>query len=88
MSLNNRVLCIPQPMTAEQIAERRIKQEKYENYLATPEGQRELKERLDNAAREVQAELGLTGNPQYDDFVRRAKHNEWWYGVKDRQFTI
>ncbi len=86
MSLNDRVLRVPQPLTPEQIAERRVNQEEYENYLATPEGQRELKARLDDAARKVRADLGLTGNHQYDDFVKRAEHSEWWHRVKDIPF--
>lgn len=86
MSLNDRILRVPQPMTAEQKEERKRRQKEYEKYLSTTEGQRELKARLDDAARKVQADLGLTGNPQYDYFVRRAEHAEWWRRVKDVPF--
>ncbi|MBI4116183.1 hypothetical protein HY449_00385 [Candidatus Pacearchaeota archaeon] len=79
---------VPQPPTPEELAERKRKSVELQNYYNTPEGRAELKSRLDKAAEEVRGALGLTGNPQYDIFIKRAEHAEWWHSVKDRPFTI
>ena len=87
MSLNDRVLRVPQPMMAEQKEERKRTRNEYEKYFSTAEGQAQLKAHLDDAARKFSADLGLTGNPQYDDFVKRAEYAKWWQRVKDIPFT-
>ena len=77
---------VPQPPTTEELAGRERRNVELQNYYNTPEGRAELKSRLDEAAGKVRRDLGLTGNPQYDDFVRRVEHAEWWNRVKDIHF--
>ena len=64
---------VPQQPTSEELTERERRNVELQNYYNTPEGRAELKSRLDEAAGKVRRDLGLTGNPQYDDFVRQAQ---------------
>jgi hypothetical protein len=52
-------------------------------HFSTPEA----REEISVGKKKIMKNLGLTGNPQYDNFIKRAEYARWEHSVKDLPFS-